>query len=211
MIILLIADNFLESSLFIFFLSLCTGIIGYYIKYYIDQKKSKNVKILSLELTVGMKYTNGENVIPSLGVKLENLSKTDITINYVALKSNKRIAMATFDLRPVAKDNLIKTYEIKKFIYKCAKTTLRINSVTKNLEKEVKTFIDSPEEFFHILYNYLGSKSNPVKSKKDFERRLKHLGVFVNTNIGNYFRKFSKKERKMFFENTILKQYDLKK
>lgn len=211
MTIILVSDNFWESSLFIFFLSLCSGIIGYYVKHYIDKKKSKNVKILSLELIVGMKYTNGKNVIPTLGVKLENLSKTDVLINYVALKSKKRIAMATFNLEPVSENNLIKTYEIKKFNYKFGKTTLKINPVTKNLEKEIKIFIQSPEEFFPILYKHLSPKSKPIKNKKDFEKRLKHLGVYVNTNIGSYFRKFNKKERKMFFESTILKQYDLQK
>lgn len=209
MIKLSIAENFWESSLFIFILSICSGIIGYYIKHYIDKKRSKNVKILSLELIVGMKYTNGKNVIPTLGIKLENLSKVDVSINYVALKSQKRGGMATFDLEPISDKNLIKTYEIKKFNYKIGKTTLRINPITKSIQEEVRTLIQSPEEFFSILFKHLSPKSKPIKNQKDFENQLKHLGVYIHTNIGTYFRKFNKKERKMFFEKTMLKQYEL--
>ncbi|GGD93705.1 hypothetical protein [Planktosalinus lacus] len=95
---LIIEASFWQSSLFIFLLSLLAVIIGYVIKYYLDIKKSKRIKILSLELIVGAMYTNGSFVIPSLSLIIENLSKTDVIINYVRLKCKDDHGMAPISM-----------------------------------------------------------------------------------------------------------------
>ena len=206
---LLIEAGFWQSPLFILILTVLFGIIGYVIKNYIEYKKAKRLKIKSLELIVGIKYTNGQFVIPNLGVKIENLSNAEIIIQYVSLKHNKYLGMAPIDMMPRTKANRLKPLEILKFDYICGKTHLIINPQTRNLDGELQVPIESPSEFFRMLYNYLNLKTKPLKGKKDFEKRLSGLGVFVRTNIGDYYRKFTKKERKMFFKSVLMKEYEL--
>lgn len=201
--------DFWQTPLFIFSLTIIAGLIGFFLRYYVELRRSKRLKIRSIELITAMKYATGDYVTPSLNIKLENLSKVDIKINYVSLKSKERISMASIDMVPVRKENnQINILELKSFKYICCKTLITQNPQTRMIAKTTQVKLSSPTDFFNLLYSHLNPKSKPIKNRKHFKKRLKTLGVLVNTNIGVYFRKFTKKERKMFYMRAMLEEYD---
>lgn len=162
-----------------------------------------------MELIIDLKYATGDYVIPTLNITLENLSKADIKINYVSLKSKERISMASIDMVPTRPErNQINILEIKSFKYICCKTLLTTNPETGMIAKTTQVKLQSPTDFFNLLFSHLNPISKPIKNRKHFKKRLKNLGVLVNTNIGGYYRKFTKKERKMFYDRAMLKEYD---
>lgn len=190
----------LQSPLFIFFLSLISGIIGYNLKYYKDRIESKRLKVIKFNLNISTPCVKALNVNgylpPTLSIQLENLSKTDIKINSVLLKNRKQLDIFPAECVRISETDLIKQYEIKSFLYQFQIDNLIRNKNTFEILKIIKRKIEIPQDFFEVLDSYFFKSENSIEWKK-FERNVSNLQIIINTNIGIYKKRISKQELKM--------------
>ncbi|AWH75282.1 hypothetical protein DCS32_14240 [Dokdonia sp. Dokd-P16] len=188
-------DKYLYTLL-TFTLSIISGVIGYYLKQLIDKKKSKNLKILNVDLSIAQACSlshNPKGYLPSrLSVKLENLSQTDITVKSISLKHRKHLDI--FPAQMITdNENTIKQYEIKTFSYKMEKDIINQNSNNEIINVR-KKLLELPTEFIGTLYWYVFNLKETTKSRKEFDKKIKGLMVKIYTNIGEYERKLKRNE-----------------
>lgn len=200
--------SFWQTPLFIFILTVIIGLLGFFGGRFITKRDEKNLKIKTLQLTAGMKYAAGGYVIPELIIGLDNTAKTDVEIKEVKLKFNNQSNLISFEWIPTKKDNRINQLEIKEFKYKCCIRYLEMNPEKTVIIKRHLKEVTNPTEFYNVIYGSINKDKKPFKTQKDFLKVIKHLGVYVDTNIGSYFRTFTRKERKMFFESTLIKEFN---
>jgi len=190
----------IQSPLLIFILTIISGIIGYYIKYLIDLKKSKHLKILNFDLNISrpcIKTLNPNGYLPpTISIKLENSSKTDITIKGFTIKNKKQPDIFPAEYLNKNESTKINQYEISSFWYECQMRNIVQNKDTKEITEQYLRTINTPLEFFDVLYWYFYHSTDVKTTWKDFEKKLSDLIFYIYTNIGDYERKINKKELK---------------
>ncbi|AUC84800.1 hypothetical protein CW731_05605 [Polaribacter sp. ALD11] len=202
----------IQSPLFIFLLTIISGAIGFYIKYLIDRKKSKLLKILLVDLSISRACVKTMNPLgylpPTISAKLENLSQTDIIIKGIILQNKKQLDIFPAELINKSGSSNIKQYEISSFWHECQmRNLIKDNS---GITKQHLRTIQTPGEFFKILHWYF-YHSNKITTKwKDFDKKTSGLIIKVLTNIGDYERKIKKKELKNF-KKVLLIEFEKQK
>ncbi|MGJ8744526.1 hypothetical protein [Polaribacter sp.] len=205
-------NTIIQSPLFIFSLSLIVGIVGYYIKhFYHDRKQSKLLKILEISVSIEQEYYKSKDnkgyLPPTITLKLENLSKTDIEIKRISFKHQKVNGSLPIDLRLV--NNIttdIKQYEVKSFTYDFSLIHVIQDENTHEVIKDYLQKIETPMHFIKVLTWYL-FKEKELKKWKELKKKIFGLRVDVFTNIGDYGRKLNRKEIKSV-ESHILSTYN---
>jgi len=204
--------SIIQSPLFIFLLSLISGVIGFYLKDIIDRKKSKNLKILLVDLSISRACVKKLNPLgylpPTISIKLENLSKTDVIINGITLKNKKQLDIFPTEYINKKGSSIIKQYEISTFSFECQLRNF-IEDNSGNSRQEL-VLIKTPSEFFEVLHWYFYHKKEIETNWKNFEKKISELVIIVRTNIGDYQRKIKKKELKIL-KKVLLKEFEKRK